>query len=78
MPFVPCAILSLDIVDVTGVHMVNLDGRLHKHTLDFQGKKSKSQDAVSTSFVILVHICPISSILVFNVNIFWVAPRKCP
>jgi len=41
-PYVPCAILSLDIVDVTGVHMVNLEGRLHKHTLNEFGTKSIS------------------------------------
>jgi hypothetical protein len=30
----PCSILSLDIVDVTGVHVVDIEGKLHKHRLD--------------------------------------------
>ena len=46
-PNIPCAILSLDIVDVTGVHMVNLDGRIHKHSLNKDGSKLKTTDAVS-------------------------------
>jgi hypothetical protein len=46
-PRMPCAILSLDIVDVTGVHMVNLDGRIHKHSLNKDGGRTTTQDAVS-------------------------------
>ena len=46
-PFVPCPILSLDIVDVTGVHMVNLEGRVHKHTLTEDGTERIVADAVS-------------------------------
>jgi len=33
----PCAILSLDIVDVTGVHVVDIEGKLQKHRLDKTG-----------------------------------------
>lgn len=36
---VPCAILSLDIVDVTGVHVVDIEGKLHKYRLDETGKE---------------------------------------
>ena len=35
----PCSILSLDVVDVTGVHDVNIEGRLHKHNLDSYGNR---------------------------------------
>ena len=31
LPKCPCDILSLDIVDVTGVHVVDIEGKLHKH-----------------------------------------------
>jgi hypothetical protein len=33
----PCEILSLDIVDVTGVHVVDIEGKLHKYRLDEAG-----------------------------------------
>lgn len=35
----PCSILSLDIVDVTGVHVVDIEGKLHKYRLDKYGKE---------------------------------------
>jgi len=35
----PCHILSLDIVDVTGVHVVDIEGKLQKHRLDKYGKE---------------------------------------
>lgn len=44
-PNAPCPILSLDIVDVTGVHVVNIEGRLHKNVLDPSGKKMFTIDA---------------------------------
>jgi len=47
LPKAPCAILALDIVDVTGVHEVNIEGRLHKHSLDEKGKMKGITDAVS-------------------------------
>ena len=47
LPKAPCAILSLDVVDVTGVHEVNIEGRLHKHSLDEKGKMKGITDAVS-------------------------------
>ena len=34
----PCHILSLDIVDITGVHVVDIEGKLHKYRLDEAGK----------------------------------------
>ena len=34
----PCHVLSLDIVDVTGVHVVDVAGRLFKHRLDKAGQ----------------------------------------
>jgi len=34
LPKAPCGILSLDIVDVTGVHVVDIEGKLLKHRLD--------------------------------------------
>jgi hypothetical protein len=37
LPKCPCDILSLDIVDVTGVHVVDIEGKLHKHRLDKNG-----------------------------------------
>jgi hypothetical protein len=33
-PKTPCAITTLDIIDVTGTHTENIEGRLHKHSLD--------------------------------------------
>ena len=47
LPRAPCAVLSLDIVDVTGVHEVGIEGRLHKHSLDENGKVKGVTDAVS-------------------------------
>lgn len=35
----PCHVLSLDIVDVTGVHVVDIEGKLHKYRLDESGKE---------------------------------------
>lgn len=45
-PYSPCPILSLDIVDVTGVHMMNLEGNLNKHTLNEQGNVVHTMDAL--------------------------------
>jgi len=45
-PAAPCAILSLDVVDVTGVHDVNIEGRLHKHALNPDGKRKGVTDAL--------------------------------
>ena len=39
LPKCPCDILSLDIVDVTGVHVVDIEGKLHKHRLDKNGNE---------------------------------------
>lgn len=39
LPKSPCAILSLDIVDVTGVHLVDIEGKLNKYRLDKHGKE---------------------------------------
>lgn len=33
----PCHILSLDVVDVTGVHIMDVGGTLYKHRLDPNG-----------------------------------------
>ena len=46
LPKAPCAILSLDVVDVTGVHDVNIEGRLHKHALDSNGKRKYVTDQI--------------------------------
>ena len=35
----PCAPLSLDIVDVTGVHVVDIEGKLQKIRLDKHGNE---------------------------------------
>ena len=35
----PCAPLSLDIVDVTGVHVVDIEGKLEKIRLDKHGNE---------------------------------------
>jgi hypothetical protein len=40
----PCHVLSLDVVDVTGVHVVDVAGRLHKHRLDRDGKYLELHD----------------------------------
>ena len=39
IPHCPCDILSLDIVDVTGVHVVDIEGKLHKIRLDERGNQ---------------------------------------
>lgn len=49
LPNVPCHILSLDIVDVTGVHIVDVGGELHKHRLDKNGNFISRKDVVSMS-----------------------------
>ena len=38
LPKCPCSILSLDIVDITGVHVVDIEGKLKKSRLDENGK----------------------------------------
>ena len=43
----PCHILSLDIVDVTGVHVVDVQGKLFKHKIDKEGKYIGFHDMVS-------------------------------
>lgn len=45
-PETPCSILSLDIVDITGVHIVNVGGFLHKKVLDQSGKVVREYDAL--------------------------------
>jgi len=45
-PETPCSILSLDIVDITGVHIVNVGGFLHKKVLDKYGKVVREYDAL--------------------------------
>ncbi len=37
-PKTPCHILSLDVVDVTGVHVVDVEGTVHKHQLSSTGE----------------------------------------
>lgn len=39
----PCSILSLDVQDIMGSHSVNIEGNLHKHTLDSNGKIFSSE-----------------------------------
>lgn len=39
LPKCPCSILSLDIVDVTGVHLVDIEGKLNKYRLDKHGNE---------------------------------------
>ena len=39
LPKAPCHILSLDIVDVTGIHVVDIEGQLWKHRLDRNGNE---------------------------------------
>lgn len=39
LPKCPCEILSLDIVDVTGVHLVDIEGKLNKYRLDKNGNE---------------------------------------
>ena len=43
----PCHVLSLDIVDVTGVHVMDVGGKLHKHRLDKEGFYLGHHDTVS-------------------------------
>jgi hypothetical protein len=45
--------LSLDIVDVTGVHVVGVEGKLHKHRLDKDGKFIEKLVAVSLILLII-------------------------
>ena len=33
-PYIPCQILSLDVEDITGTHVVNIEGKVHHHVLD--------------------------------------------
>jgi len=42
----PCAPLSLDIVDVTGVHVVDIEGKLQKIRLDKNGKEIGAIDHI--------------------------------
>lgn len=42
----PCHVLSLDVVDVTGVHVVDVVGRLHKHRLDKDGNYIELHDVM--------------------------------
>ena len=43
----PCHILSLDVVDVTGVHVVDVAGKLHKYRLDRQGNHIGIHDVMN-------------------------------
>ena len=45
-PKTPCAITTLDIIDVTGTHTENIEGRLHKHSLDQNGIRKAVSDAL--------------------------------
>ena len=42
-PFVPCQILSLDVEDITGTHIVNIEGQMHHHVIDHEGKEVGSK-----------------------------------
>jgi len=46
LPRVPCEILSLDVVDVTGVHVVDVGGQVHKHRLDRSGNILASESVL--------------------------------
>ena len=46
-PKAPCPILSLDLVDVTGVHVVDIEGTLEKHVLDKNGNLLKEIDVIA-------------------------------
>ena len=48
-PKTPCSILSLDIVDITGVHMTNIGGSLEKRMLDSNGVVLHKYDALAAS-----------------------------
>lgn len=52
----PCHILSLDIVDVTGVHVVDVGGRLNKHRLDKTGQLIGFHDIVIRSFNLICDV----------------------
>jgi hypothetical protein len=39
LPKAPCGVLSLDIVDVTGVHIVDIEGKLKKIRIDREGNE---------------------------------------
>lgn len=45
----PCYIISLDLVDVTGVHMVDIEGTLHKNVLDKNGMFIKNLDGLAAA-----------------------------
>lgn len=49
-PETPCTILSLDLVDVTGVHIVNVGGKMEKRKLDKAGKVLSVIDAYSSHY----------------------------
>jgi hypothetical protein len=58
---VPCSILSLDIEDITGEHVVGVEGRMHKHDLDSNGRKMgntldevRNQTKISKSALIAI------------------------
>lgn len=42
LPYVPCHLISLDVVDITGVHLVDVGGLVHKHRLDVNGKRMEA------------------------------------
>lgn len=42
LPYVPCHILNLDVVDITGTHLVDVGGLVHKHNLDVYGQRKYS------------------------------------
>ena len=43
-PYIPCYILSLDVQDVVGTHVIDLDGDLIKNRIDSNGKIVESID----------------------------------
>ncbi|CDW72632.1 UNKNOWN [Stylonychia lemnae] len=45
----PCHVLSLDIVDVTGVHVMDVGGKLHKHIIDKEGIYVEHHDTMEDS-----------------------------
>ena len=47
----PCHILSLDIVDVTGVHIMDVGGKLYKHRLDKDGNYLGFHDLVNSKYI---------------------------
>jgi len=47
-PFIPCQILSLDVEDITGTHVVNIEGQMNHHVLDHEGKeKNEKHDGLA-------------------------------